>query len=671
MSGRVSAMSTASNLDEQRPRRSASTGGMPVLAAILAVTSWTLAVLSLVAFFASDAPLDSNQLFFFVDVSAAAVYGTVSGIVLARRVHVVPLILATTAVGCGLAAFGYAYEQLSLVRPELPGVGVLFHMQNTAWVPGTLGLFLVVPWLVRLGPMDRRAWAGLVTGIAVTAYFFVVSVLGWREDSRLDTVLVFTVIVVVGLAATAGVLRRWRHGPADERVGMGWLAWGTGLMTLSFLPLIFVPWIIPFDTPVIWMATPLVHLAVQAFYPAAIMVVILRQRMWGLDLVVSRAVVAGTLTVLLVVLYAVLATALARLLPEVGAGFLAAAGVAVAVQPSRLWVQRHVHRLVYGDGVDPNRAVSALGSQFGSAETVEELMEGLAAGVGSALRLESVTIYSVDDAHSVVAAWGTPSGVAHRVSLVHRGIAVGELDVTAPPGELLGSRTAKSLAELSAVVAAGIALMQASADLHEARERLSSVRLEERLVIRRELHDGLGPSLAGIRLGLQGVRNLVTTSPDSAIALLDSLQHQLDFQVDGVRSLSRSLFPPVLDEPGLDAALRELSAAQGRSGFDLKVHCEVPDALDPAVAAACYGIVAEAVTNVRRHSRASEAIVEVRAVRSLLSVTVTDRGSGIGPSAVPGVGSRSMRERAAERGGTLEIRPAEGGGTVVHGEFPL
>ncbi len=269
---------------------------------------------------------------------------------------------------------------------------------------------------MRVGPTDRIARIGAGGGAVVTIYFFVMSALGWREASDVDTTVVLTVIVACGAVTTANVVWRWRRGPAEERTGMGWLAWGTALMTLAFVPLI-----VPGLAPGLWVATPIVHLIVQAFYPAAILIVILRQRMWGLDLVVSRAAVAGTLTVLLVLLYAAIATALAALLPEVGAGFVAAAAVAVAVQPSRLWVQRRVRALVYGEGVDPSRAVRILGSQFGSAETVEELMEGLAAGVGAALRLESVTVRREGDARSVVASWGTATGPARSVPLVHRG----------------------------------------------------------------------------------------------------------------------------------------------------------------------------------------------------------------------------------------------------------
>lgn len=664
----------------------ASTGGLPVLAAVIAVTSWSVAVLALVAFFASDAPLDSDRLFFFVDISAAAVYGTVAGIVLSRRIHIVPLVLATTALGCGLAALGYGYEQLVTAQPGLPRIEPLFHLQNTAWIPGTLALFLVVPWLVRIGPTTRYAILGASVGTVVTTYFFVVSVLGWREESNLDTTIALAVIVAVGTVSTVNVVWRWRRGPAEERTGMGWLALGTALMTASFVPLI-----VPDIAPWLWVATPLMHLAAQAFYPATILIVILRQRMWGLDLVVSRAVVAGTLTVMLVLLYAAIATALAALLPEVGAGFVAAAAVAVAVQPSRLWVQRRVRLLVYGEGTDPSRAVRLLGSQFGSAETVEDLMAGLAAGVGDALRLESVTVRrGVDqsqgdeaqgDAAAVVATWGEATGPPRTVPLVHRGAMVGSLDVTAPPGESLGGRSMKSLAELASVVAAGIALQQASADLRDARDRLSSVRLEERRVIRRELHDGLGPSLAGIRLGLQGVRNLLPNNPAAAAELLESLQRELDFSVDGVRSLSRTLFPPVLEELGLGAALAELSNAHGRSGFTIDVHCELTNPgfsgrLDPAIEADAYGIISEAVSNVRRHSGVDRAVVDVRyqpgsGRRPTIVLTVTDAGKGIEPDAKAGIGTRSMRERAEGHDGSLEIGQREGGGTVVRAELGL
>ncbi len=643
-------------------------GGAPVPAVALAVTAWLLAVSSVVLFLAADPTLDANQLFFLVDVVGAAVYGTVAGVVLARRVHPVPVILGLGAVGIGLAAFSYAYTQLAAVRPGLPGVAAIEPLQNTAWIPGTLALFLVVPWLIRDQPLDAIARTGLVAGIATTVWFFVART--WTDTTTLWLV---APVAGMGLVTAADVWRRHRTGPVDERVGLGWLTVGTALMALSFVPLA-----LPESWPWLWMVNPLVHLAVQAFYPAAMLVAVLRQRMWGLDLAVSRTVLAGTLTVGLIALYVVVATALASLLPtsdSVLAQAVAAGAVAVAVVPVRSWLQQRVHDLVYGAGSDPARAVRDLGGRFASARKPEELMTELAAGVAVALRLESVTVWRTGEAEPAVR-YGVPSGEATSVDLVHRGAPVGVIAATAPPGVSLDARARKSLSELGSVVATGLVLVQASRELDAARDRLSTVRLEERRVIRRELHDGLGPSLAGIRLGLQGVRNLIAVDPDAAARLLESLQQQLDHQVDGVRSLSRTLFPPILDELGLAAALHELAAQHARAGFVLDVHADVPATLDQAAGAAAYGIAVEAVSNARRHSGADGCRVEVVCASdgsavSELTVIVLDRGAGFAAGHTGGVGTRSMLERASELGGTLVIDSPPPGGTRVTARLPL
>lgn len=111
--------------------------------------------------------------------------------------------------------------------------------------------------------------------------------------------------------------------------------------------------------------------------------------------------------------------------------------------------------------------------------------------------------------------------------LEHRGLPVGQLVVTPPGGERLDARTRVALDELAGVVAAGVALTLATRDLDVARERVTSARMTERRVIRRELHDGLGPSLAGLRLGLEGARNLVHSDPAAAGQVLTVLQGEL------------------------------------------------------------------------------------------------------------------------------------------------
>ncbi|MGN0122633.1 MAG: sensor histidine kinase, partial [Rhodococcus sp. (in: high G+C Gram-positive bacteria)] len=295
--------------------------GAPVPAAVVAVASWLLAVAAVVVFVAARPALDSDQLFFLVDVVGAAVYGTVAGVILARRVHAVPILLAVASIGVGVAAVSYSWTQLALVRPELP-VGFLGPLQNTTWIPGTLALFLVVPWLVRDRPADPVVRAGIGIGVLTIAWFF------WaRTFTDIADIWFVGPVVAVGFLTAGHVEWRRRHAPAGERSGTGWLALGSALMTASYIPMA-VP-----DVP--WMLTPLLHLATQAFYPVAILAVVLRQRLWGIDLAVGRAALAGSLTAVLVTCYLAVTVAVSLVLPNesVFAQAVAATAVALAVQP--------------------------------------------------------------------------------------------------------------------------------------------------------------------------------------------------------------------------------------------------------------------------------------------------------------------------------------------------
>jgi signal transduction histidine kinase len=635
--------------------------GLPQVAAAIAVAAWALAVCSVVLLVAAHPPVTGEFWFFAVDATDAVVYGTVAAVTLARRRHVVPWLIALTAIGGGLAAFSFAYAALAESRHgTLPGLAVIDRFQSLTWVPGTLALFLVVPWLVRDTRPTPVAWAGIAAGTGLTGAFTVANLVEYDGHLALFT----GGCVVIGLAAAAEATWRRVRGPEAERIGLGWLAAGTAAMALSFLPLALPP---ETQSLPIWF-TPSLHLTAQALFPAAIFVAVLRQRMWGLDLAISRGVLGGALAMGLVAVYAVVATVLARLLPEGGAQVVAAAAVAVAVQPGRLWLQRRVHRLVYGEAAEPSWAVRRLGRQLGRAESAEELLQGLVESVGAALRLESVRL-DVDG--TTAASSGTPTSRPLVVPLSYRDVVVGHLGVTPPPGESLDARTLRSLDELAGVVAAGVVLTRASHDLEAARERLTSVRLEERRVIRRELHDGLGPSLAGIRLGLQGARNLLGSDPAAAAEVLGRLQEELDQRADDVRMLSRSLLPPVLDELGLGPALEELALRRRETGLDVTVRHDGVEDLDERVAAAAYGIAVEALTNVTRHAGASRCAVEVTAGGDELVVLVDDDGRGLPVDATAGVGTRSMRERAEEQGGTLRIAALEPRGTRVEARIPL
>ncbi|MFT3873113.1 MAG: histidine kinase [Nocardioides sp.] len=626
-------------------------------ATAVAVLAWGLAGLAVVLLVMGRPPIDANLWFFVVDVTVACVYGTIAAVTLRRRRHPVPILLAVAAVGGGLAAFGYAFAVYAMQAGFQPAE-MIVRLQSTAWVPGTLALYLVVPWLVRDHPLGW-AWLGLIVGSAVTIVFTATN-FGWLG---LAAEPIVWASVVVGLVTAAET--EWRHlrGPVEERNGLGWLALGTAILAVSFVPLVV-------DLGVPFWATPILHLLSQAVFPAAVLVAVLRNRMWGLGLAVSRTTLVAVLSAGLIGVYLVIFWLLQRLLPEGGAALVAAAGVAVAVQPLRLYLTRRVHTLVYGAAADPSGVVQRLGSHLGAAGSAEELLAGLAEDIGRSMRLESVRI-SVPDTADL--SWGRPTSLPESIPLVHRGEGVGNLEVTAPPGEALDARAQETLRDLAAVVATAVAVARAAASVEDMRERVARARLEERRMIRREIHDGLGPSLAGLRLGLQGARNLLDRDPTAAQQLLATLQTELDQRVDAVRSLSHHLLPPVLDELGLGAALAELAARTGEAGLSVELETHNLDAVPTPVAAAAYGITTEALANVNRHAGATRAWVTARIDDHALTVSIADDGRGIAPDARPGVGSRSMRERAEEQGGSLHLQAATsaGRGTVVTARLPI
>jgi len=215
---------------------------------------------------------------------------------------------------------------------------------------------------------------------------------------------------------------------------------------------------------------------------------------------------------------------------------------------------------------------------------------------------------------------------------------------------------------------AGMALHSAQlhTDLQRSREQLVNAREEERRQLRRNLHDGLGPTLASQTLMLDAAMDLLRSDPDKAVTLLSQLKRQTQATMSEVRHLVYALRPPALDEHGLAGAIR--SFASTINGLDVKVNA--PAQLPPlpaAVEVAAYFIITEAVTNVIHHAHASACNVRIEMLEApdALRIEVQDNGAGLPEDRTAGIGLRSMRERAEELGGTFAIESEAGKGTRV------
>ena len=253
------------------------------------------------------------------------------------------------------------------------------------------------------------------------------------------------------------------------------------------------------------------------------------------------------------------------------------------------------------------------------------------------------------------------------VPLVSGDVQVGTLEVGFGRGRRPGTGESALLAELADHGGRAVHAVLLSEALLTNRQLLVTAREEERSRLRRDLHDELGPTLAGLAMQLNGLQAVLREDPVTASERLVRLEAVARQALDDVRRLSRELRPPALDELGLVGALEQ---AARDVGLSLVVDVSTTEPLAPAVEVAAYRIGSEALLNVARHSGSHEARLVLDRVDDDLVLWVQDEGRG-GENSPTGVGTQAMRERAEELGGALSIGHPAAGGTVVEARIPI
>jgi two-component system NarL family sensor kinase len=470
------------------------------------------------------------------------------------------------------------------------------------------------------------------------------------------TGLVVTVLFLAGAVLAVGV--RLRRSSGDQRVQLLWLVWGATSLPLA-LVLAWVGHLALDDSP--WIVGLALTLAGVGL-PVTIGIAILRHHLFDIRLVLSRTLTYGVLVTAVIAGYALLLAAARRLLGDgaVG-GVVAVALVAVMVQPVYSRVRRGIERWVYGYRSDPAAALRRLGASLESADPLH-VVDTIAASVRGALRVDRVWLAAPD---APVA--DDPTTV--RQPLVHRGDTIGDLVVEVPAGRRLSPEDTALLHDLAGLAAVTVRAAQLAGELLASRSRIVAAREEERKRLRRELHDGVGPSLAAILLKLEALES--RTDAAAREALLTEIRDETRDAIAEVRRAVDELRPPSLDEVGLVGALRQRAASLSTDLLVFEVDSPpTPPPIPAAVEVAAFRIASEAMTNAARHSGASRCRVDL-AFDGMLDLTVSDNGRGAGPGRVDGVGRASMTERAAELGGSCTISDRAEGGLVVHAVLPM
>jgi len=476
-----------------------------------------------------------------------------------------------------------------------------------------------------------------------------------------------------------------------ERERLRWVATTiTGLLVL-YVGLLVLPGqilrrtLLPIDVESLLVVVGVVSLTVA----------ILRYRAFDLEVLVNRTLVWGGLTGCVAAVYGgtllLLGLVLDRQTQSRLVLTLVATGlVALGLAPLRQRVQRAVNHWMYGDRDDPAAVLARLGRQLQATGPPDQVLDGIVATVAHTMKLPYVAIeLDRPSGPEVASSWGQPTGPLVTFPLIHDGQPVGRLLVAS--GAQAGARRLRDRRLLEVLAQQASAAVHAvrlaaelegsRAQLEHAHDRLLHAREEERQRLRRDLHDGIGPLLAGMTLQLDAARNLLHREPTGTDALLGTVRRELELAVGDVRRLVDALQPTPLDQLGLVPALREAAARFSIGAIGptptadgLLVLVEASEdlpRLPAAVELAAYRIATEALTNTARHANARHCWIRL-ARNGALELEVTDDGHGrAGDRSLDGVGLGSMAQRAAELGGVCTIEFTPGGGTRVQAHLPL
>lgn len=420
--------------------------------------------------------------------------------------------------------------------------------------------------------------------------------------------------------------------------------------------------------------------------PIFIGIAILRDQLFDIDLIIKRALVYGILTAFVIAVYVLVVGYLGALFHSEGnllISLLATGLVAVLFQPLRELLQRSVNRLFYGQRDEPYQVLSHLGQRLEATLAPDAILSVIVETVAQALKLPYAAIALKQREEFVIAAsYGVKKGETSasyallHLPLLYQSEQVGELMLASRSrGESFTLADRRLLDDLARQIGIAVHAVQLTAALQQSREHIVTAREEERRRLRRNLHDGLGPTLAALNLQAGAVQVLIPQDPEQATAQVKEWRATLHAVIADIRRLVYDLRPSALDELGLIGSLREqaaqFSTQVGMSGTQMLV--EVPDqlpALPAAIEVAVYRISVEALTNVVRHAQAHTCSLRLW-LDDALHLKITDDGIGLPQEHRAGVGLLSMRERAEELGGSCTIESALPQGTCVSVRLPL
>jgi signal transduction histidine kinase len=597
----------------------------------------------------------------------------------------------------------------------IPGGDLVGSFQQMMWLLFVVPIAVFLPLVFPTGKLLSHRWRPVVW-VAVIAMVvgFVANGLSPNQDATSYVAGVHPVSLPAPYSAIAGVLStafvivlpgliilsisslvlRYRRGSADERHQIKWLAVAIAVAgSAGSASLVFGSLGHP-----IQLLQDLDVLGI-ALIPVAAAIAVLKYRLYDIDVVISRTLVYGALAAFITAVYVGIVVGVGTLVgsggrPNLVLSIIATAIVAVAFQPVRERLQKVANRLVYGKRATPYEVLSQFSERVAETYAAEDALPRMARVLAEGTGADHAQVWLRAGMVLRAAATWPASGAAEQepvpvsadkmpvlpgdeaVPVQHQGELLGALTVTKRQGESMTPIEHKLLDDLAhqaGLVLKNVGLTaelrQRLDDLRASRQRLVAAQDQERRRLERNLHDGAQQNLVALKVKLGLAENIAEKDPVKAQVLIAQLKGDADEALETLRDLARGIYPPLLADKGLVAAL---DSQARKAPVAVEIEADGIQRYPQELEAAIYFCCLEALQNVAKYADASTVEIRLRAADGKVSCQVSDNGRGFDMAATPwGSGLQNMADRMEALGGSVDVQSSVGTGTSVTASLPL
>jgi signal transduction histidine kinase len=642
-------------------------------------------------------------------VIAFTLFGIVGALLLSR--------LPGNRVG-GLLLFGAAVTAASFAAGELmtylvgegitdgPAVVAMGLVSSLGWLVGIFPVILFLPQLFPDGHLPSRRWLPFAWLCVAVLAFLGLSLLFGQDTltGSSDNAVIANPFFVQGLAdleipdpvfavtligllvgSVLSLVLRFRRSSGVERQQIKWVALAVALLASSFL--------LSTVASAIGLNGDLIDSIVSGIafiaLPVAVAVAVLQYHLYELDVVVKKALVAGALVLLVIAAYATVVGLLGVITSgneSSGSVFIVALLLGLAFRPVTRFARRIADRVVYGRRATPYEVLTEFSERVGESYATEDVLGRMAQILGQATGAASARVWLRLGAElRPAASWPTdaePAQVAFVANEVlptiegetvvevrDRSELLGALSVAMPPSDPMNpskERLVRDLASQAGLVLRNVRLVE---ELRSSQRRLVRAQDRERRRLERNIHDGAQQQLVALSVKTRLARDLTARDPAQAAELLTQIDAEIQTALGDLRDLARGIYPPLLIDEGLRAAL---DAQARRSPVPTTVRADGLGRYAPEVEAAVYFSCLEALQNVVKYAEASSATVILAQSNGHLTFEVVDDGRGFDPAAErTGTGLQGIADRLGALHGEVTIRSEPGAGTRVRGRIEV